>query len=386
MSTSTRRSRIPGALAAVIGLSLLAGACGTDDESTTTTAPPDEGQIAEPLEADAGAAARIRRDEALGRADSAERALAVAPSADEMIAVDCGAGGEPWVPSPEEIATANADTDALAATLDTYGIAYDIVTDEYGFTAAEIDYTDAVAQSVVDSFWADRYPPEPIDPAELERVQAENDRIAAALDAVGVAYTRQSDEGGWEWVEWDYEDPDAQAAVDAVYAELYPPVPPSGEELESMRAENDRLAAAFDAAGIAYTRVSDTAGWEWIEWDYEDPATTEAAQAVFDELYPVEPLVDPIDCGFDDVAPVDEAPLDEVAVDPISIDPIEGGGDSGFTPEQIAMRDADVAAMTAGFDAAGVAYTSFGDSPWVSVVFDLSPAAVDVITGVLSAR
>ena len=80
-----------------------------------------------------------------------------------------------------------------------------------------------------------------------------------------------------------------------------------------------------------------------------------------------------------------EVAVDEVAVDPISIDPIEIGRDSGFTPEQIAMRDADVAAMTAGFDAAGVDYTSFGESPWVSVVFDLTnPASVEVIAGVLA--
>ncbi len=181
-----------------------------------------------------GAAARAERDAVLGRAEAPlgsygaeSAALSVASDQPIPIEGDCGIGGEPYVPTAEEIATANADTDALAAVLDTYGVAYERIVDDLGFAYIETDYSDVVAQSVVDSFWADRYPPEPIDPAELDRIRAENDRIAAALDAVGVAYTRQSDDSGWEWLEWDYENPAAQEAVDAVYAELYPPVPPT---------------------------------------------------------------------------------------------------------------------------------------------------------------
>lgn len=438
MNAPKRSSRLVAAAAGLAGLALVAGACGDDPAPTEPSAAvdtadtTDSGEVVR-VSATEGAAARAERDAVLGRAEAPlgsygaeSSALTVASDQPIPIEGDCGIGGEPYVPTAEEIAMANADTDALAAVLDTYGIAYERIVEELGFAYIETDYSDVVAQSVVDSFWADRYPPEPIDPAELDRIRSENDRIAAALDAAGVTYTRQNDDSGWEWLEWDYDNPAAQEAVDAVYAELYPPVPPTAEELAMIQAENDRIATAFDAAGIAYTRMTDEAGWEWIEWDYEDPAASEAAQKVFEELYPPMPLPEPIDCGGVDPALVD--PIEGEAVDGVATDDapvadeaatsedaavaetlpapagdepttseiavedrgeiaVEPGVDSGLTPREIRRRDADVAAMDAGFAAAGVEYEVVGESPWASVVFDIAnPDAVTVIADILAER
>ncbi|MEZ5230878.1 MAG: hypothetical protein R2710_30650 [Acidimicrobiales bacterium] len=210
-------------------------------------------------------------------------------AADAAIAIDCGFGGEPYVPTEEELASANADTDAIVALFDSYGVAYTVTTDDSGFRYVEFDYNDMVASSVMNSYWDTRYPVEPPSQADLDEVRHQNDVIAKALDAAQVSYTRTTDDNGWESLEWDWDNPAAQEAVDAAYAELYPPQPPSAEELAQMTAENDKLAAAFDAAGVAYTRQSDELGWEWIEWDYDDEALNEKVNAVFEELYPVEP-------------------------------------------------------------------------------------------------
>ncbi|MFN3218020.1 MAG: hypothetical protein ACE367_16110 [Acidimicrobiales bacterium] len=445
MNAPKHRSRLVAAAAGLAGLVLVAGACGDDPAPTEPSAAIDTADTTDTTDgvvqvsAADGAAARAERDAVLGRAEAPlgshgaeSSALTVATDQPIPTEGDCGIGGEPYVPTAEEIAAANADTDALAIVLDTYGITYERIVDDLGFAYLETDYTDVVAQSVVDSFWADRYPPEPIDPAELDRIRAENDRIAAALDAAGVAYTRHSDDSGWEWLEWDYENAAAQEAVEAVYAELYPPVPPSAEESERMRAENDRVAAAFDAAGIAYTRMTDEAGWEWIEWDYEDPAASEAAQEVFEELYPPMPMPEPIVCvepalvdpiegeaiegeategeategeategeategEATEEAPVAEtlpapgeepAATSEIVVEDRGEIAIEPGVDSGFTPREIRRRDAAVAAMDAGFAAAGVEYQVVGESPWASVVFDIAnPDAVGVIADILAQR
>jgi hypothetical protein len=366
-------------------LLLALSACGSStSEGATATTSTDV--TTEVLTAEEGAIARAELEAATNRGG-----VGASLAADTM-PIDCGAGGEPYVPTAEELATFNADAEALAATLDTYGIAYEKTTDDLGFVSVVTDWKDAVAQAVVDSFWADRYPPEPLPAEEVARIRAENDKLATALDEAGVAFTRQTDRWGNEWLEWDYADANAQAAVDAVYAELYPPVPPSAEDLAVMRAENDKLAAAFDAAGVAYTRESDEAGWEWIAWDYEDPATSAVVDAVFAELYPVDLTIDPMPCPLvDDPATsgvAEEGAIEEGTVDAepsdteIMIDPI-----AELTPEQEAQRVADVEAMDAGFTAAGVDFWVVGEAPWISLTFDTTnPAAVGVIQTILAAR
>ncbi|MEE9413997.1 MAG: hypothetical protein V3V01_01860 [Acidimicrobiales bacterium] len=68
-------------------------------------------------------------------------------------------------------------------------------------------------------------------------------------------------------------------------------------------------------------------------------------------------------------------------------EPVEPLGDFDDLPEQIAQRDAEVAALSAGFEAAGVTTRTVGESPWQSVIFDIDDdAAVQIVADVLAAR
>ncbi|MDH4362666.1 MAG: hypothetical protein OEY41_09225 [Acidimicrobiia bacterium] len=360
-----------------------------DDSAAVST---DDTTADSVLSAEAGMAARAQRAQFApgGGAGVAESATAkVAAGADT--AAMCGpADGGDYTPTAEDLANANADTEAQAAVFDTYGVAYTRFTDELGYLVLQWDTNDVVAQSVSDSFWADRYPvPEPTQ-AELDKVKADNDVIARHLDEAGIAYTRQTDDSGWETITYDYDDPAAQKAADAAYAELYPPVPPTAEEKAAMTADNDKLAAALDEAGVAYTRKSDELGWEWIEWDYDDPAVQTKVDAVFAELYPVEggavclDTVEGIAGGSGD---------GRTAVAPADASGEETPGDDGVaafaepTPEQIARRDAEAAALVDGFSQAGVRNELIGESPWQSVQFDITnKASVPVVADILAAR
>lgn len=350
--TSGSRRFVVG-VASALSLGLVAGACGSDASTLTADAVADQ-PVTSVVSAAEGAAARSAQAAALGTAGVFESAEA--PAASSMVA-DSISGmciGEPYVPTAEEIASANADIDALAAALAKYGITYEVITDDLGFTYVETDYSDVVAQAVVDSFWQARYP------VDVE-------------------------------------------IVDVVDVE---PIGPTAEDLALIKADNDKLAAGFDAAGIAYTRVSDDLGWEWIEWDYDDESVQEAVMAVFDDVYPVDPAVDPLPCD-DTVVLEDTASMDNtVSIENSAVEsapeglPVDGAAetpemrpddvvvaDDGFTDEQVAQRDAEVAAMESGFSDANVEYTIYGESPWASVVFDIdNDAAVGVISGVLTSR
>ncbi len=351
------------------------------------------------LSAEEGAAARAERSLRLpvGGAESAAMSIDTRIAADSM-PIDCDVDYEPYVPTEEELAEVNADADALAAMLEQYGITHQLITDPSGYRYVETDYADMVAVSVVSSFWEQRHPAVPPSQSELDAVVQQNDVLARYLDEAGVTYTRSTDAFGWESLEYDYENVTAQEAIDNAYAELYPPQPPTAEELATMTADNDKLAAAFDAAGIAYTRNSDELGWEWIDWDYEDEALNEKVYAVYSELYP--PL--PIDgCAM----PMDDSMTREVVVDgaadggdELQTDEPEAPAEEAstieeilpaeeFTPEQIAQRDAEAAALASGFEAAGVTVRVEGESPWQIVLFDVSnDAAVDVVASVLATR
>ncbi len=270
------------ALAGALGLTFALSACSSLD--TPGAAGASDGEQSITVSAAEGAVAR----------DMQSAALDADAKISSDLAIDCGID-EVYEPTPEEIASSNADVDGLAAAFEAAGVAYTRSEDELGFVALEWDYESPVAQEVSDTYWAERYPPQPLPSEEVARLKAENDAIVAALEEVGAEYTRHPDPSGAEWIEWDYANAVASDAVETVYAELYPPVPPSTEEVEAAKAENDKLAEAFDAAGIVYTRKADDAGWEWIEWDYEDEQVSLAVQAVFDELYPFDPTVDP--CG-----------------------------------------------------------------------------------------
>ena len=124
-------------------------------------------------------------------------------------------------------------------------------------------------------------------------ITSENDRIKAALDAAGIAYTVETDEDlGVEFVVWDYEDDAANAVIDELFmqewAQEWAEIPQAerDEIIAQIAAENDALKAALDAAGIAYTEVQDEVmGVPVVEWDFEDEAAWEVVDGVYDELY-----------------------------------------------------------------------------------------------------
>lgn len=375
-------------------------ALSTDDTTTDSV-----------LSAEAGMAARAQRAQFAPGTGAGVAESATAKVAAGSDAALCGpADGEDYVPTADDLANANADTEAQAAVFDTYGISYTRSTDDYGYLILQWDTNDVVAQSVSDSFWADRYPAPVPTQAELDKVKADNDVIARHLDEAGVGYTRNTDAAGWETIDYDYEDPAAQKAVDAAYGELYPPVPPTPEEKAAMTADNDKLAAAFDEAGIVYTRKADELGWEWIEWDYEDPALQTKVDAVFAELYPMEGGPVCLDAaegiagegGDGDVnvgaqGAAGSSTGSATAAEPAAA-PADGSGDVSLgdeglgdfaepTPEQVARRDAEATALVDGFSKAGVRNELIGESPWQSVQFDITnQASVPVVAGILAAR
>lgn len=364
-----------------------ASTTGTDTTPETTPAPrvvsATEGQAARDRFAPVGAGA-------------AESSVA----ADEAI----GSCGGVYVPTQEELDNANADADGLAAEFERFGVASTRSIDELGFVYIEYDYDDAVVASIADSYWAAKYPvepPEPVPQAELDAVRADNDIIVAALEEAGVEVVRTTDEMGWESLEYDYEDPAAQAAVNAAWLIISPPEPPSAEVLADQTKYNDELMAAFDQAGISYELVSDELGWAWVEWDYEDTAVADQVSAVFDALYPPT-LIDPSEqCLYDDTSvvsseepAVDPAAGDPAVDDPAVVEPVvedraveEPAVVDGLTDEQIVARDGEIEALAGGFAAAGVAAEVIGESPWQTVVFDLTnDASGGVIAAVLTAR
>lgn len=388
--------RMARSLSAAVLLTLVAVGCGAADDSPTaaerdpattistpgeptstdpaTTPAPDEARV---VSAEEGVSARAQFTP-LQRSESATESLVVGDSA-----ADCATE---YVPSPEEVAESNEATNGLIEAFDRFGIAYVANTDDNGYVSVEYAYDDVVAQSVADSYWQALYPPEPIPQEELDAVIEMNDILAERFDAAGVVYTRAVDEFGWESFEYDYEDPAAQAAAEEAWAIISPPQPPTAEDLAWQDAENTRLMAAFDDAGIEYELVTDELGWAWVEWDSDDPETADRYVAIIDELYP--PIaVDPIEeCMLvDESIAIDEPASDEAVAEPIEA--IEPAVVDGPTPEQIATRDAEVAAMATGFAGALVDHEVVGESPWQTVVFDIAnDAAVPVVASVLAAR
>jgi hypothetical protein len=411
MIPTKNHRRLMVAAASLMLASFGAAACSSSGDSvatprqsapTVTTADADDDNDAKTprvVSAAEGAAARGRQPQFAAETSAAADSRVASDS------VECGV----YEPSQEEIDAANADSEALASTFDRYGVTYQRTVSEDGFVFIEYDYADVVAESVASSFWAERYPVEPLPQETIDEIKAQNDIIAAELDKAGVDFSRTTGEDGVDVLDYDYEAPGAQAAVEAAWQIISPPQPPTADELAAITADNAKLTAAFDEAGIAYELVSDELGWAWVEWDYEDPALAEQVNAVFDELYglpDIEPLP-AVDCAAREggeavvvdpaVEPAVEEPavedpaVEPAVVDPAVVDPAVDTSvapiDQGFTPEVIAQRDSEVAALAAGFADVGVTAEVMGESPWQVVIFDVAnDASVAVVAGVLATR
>ena len=340
------------------------------------------------LSAEEGVTARARYEPLKRSAEAASGALAA-----DVSTMDCPSTDVPTAEEVAEANTANTANEGLIDAFDRFGVAYTSSTDGLGYLMVVYAYNDVVAQSVADSYWNALYPVTPIPQEELDAVISQNNIIAEQLEAAGVTYERHTDDFGYESIEYDDDDPAAQAAIDAAWLIISPPQPPTPEQLAQQTDDNIKLTNAFDDAGIAYELVTDELGWAWVEWDADDPATSEQYFAILDELYPpiaIEPLLEcalveepiAIDMPTLDVQPVD--PL----IDPMPVDELgEAPVDAGPTPEQIAQNAAEIDAIVAGFASASVDFELVGESPWQTVVFDVdNPSSVPVITDVLAAR
>jgi hypothetical protein len=360
----------------------------TSDPSTTDTTDTTDDASPRVVSAEEGAAARGRQSQYGAPATQTTGTKLAADS----LAGECGV----YEPTQEDIDASNADTEALIAEFVRFGVTHERSVDAIGYVVVDYDYNDVVAQSVADSYWNARFPVEPIAQEDLDANIADNDIIANELEAAGVDFTRSTDESGWESIEYDYDDPAAQEAVNAAWLIISPPQPPSADELATQTEQNSQITAAFDAAGIEYELISDELGWAWVEWDYEDESISEQVNAVFNELYgsvEIDPAiecvtVDPLADDEGEVAveaPVAEPGVD-VAIEEPSVDlPVDAAPER--TPEQIAQRDAEVAALADGFATAAVTAEVLGESPWQTVIFDIAnDASVAVVAGVLATR
>ena len=189
-----------------------------------------------------------------------------------------------------------AENAELAALLDRYGIEYEEVEYPDGFSSIEYDLSDPVVESLVQSFYEDRYAPSEEELAEMEAV---NQALIDAFDAAGIDYGFEEFDGH-SWVDWDYDDDAANAVADEILEDLQPDFEeldidfddhcfdeewePTEDELAEMNELNDALTAALDEAGITYERIVE-GPFEWIEWDYDDDAANEVANGVYEEVY-----------------------------------------------------------------------------------------------------
>lgn len=112
---------------------------------------------------------------------------------------------------------------------------------------------------------------------DLEQMREDNQRLAAALEDAGVAHRLVTAEDGWEYVEPTGED---WEAFNRVADALHDGDLEDGHA-EEVRAENDALAAYLDEAVVAYERITDEDGWEHVE-----PAD-EAGWRVMEEFWQV---------------------------------------------------------------------------------------------------
>lgn len=193
---------------------------------------------------------------------------------EEEVVDDCGED-----PTDEDIAASNEEEDALAAFLDERGIPY-TREEEDGIRWVFWDENDQAANDAVDEFFAERYP---LTPEDVAAANEEEDALAAFLDERGVRYTRDASADGVSYVVWDENDEAASAAVEEYYAEHFPTPP---EQLAALQAQEDELAAFLDQRGIAYTREADAEGVQWVVWEDTDDAANAAVEEFYESQGP----------------------------------------------------------------------------------------------------
>lgn len=100
--------------------------------------------------------------------------------------------------------------------------------------------------------------------ADLAEMRADNERMMAALDEAGVEYELVTVEDGWEHLE---PTDGNHEAFEQALEDFWgsPEGGPDQEHLAVMREENKALAAHLEEQGIEYEIVTDPDGWEHVE-------------------------------------------------------------------------------------------------------------------------
>ncbi len=144
---------------------------------------------------------------------------------------------------------------------------------------------------------------------EIAEIQAETDELAAFLDEQGIAYEIVEDECGLSWVEWDWDDPAAEEAIDEFFGEFDDWGFGFIEEIDPEQALADiaglleGLAAHLDAAGVEHQ----VRNLPVVTWDMTDEAANDAVAEYFGqaEIPFLEQLPGILDFGFGEFGPHD---------------------------------------------------------------------------------
>lgn len=106
---------------------------------------------------------------------------------------------------------------------------------------------------------------------------AEATDLAAYLAAQSIEHTLTTDEDGWMWVDYNWDDQATSDAVDDFYWERYPWTP---EEIDANNAEEAKLVAYLAARGIDATLTADRHGIQYAEY-----ADEKAIWELVDDFY-----------------------------------------------------------------------------------------------------
>ena len=210
---------------------------------------------------------------------------------------------EEWVPSEDEVAEINAETDALVAHLEGVGFAVTVVEDELGFRYVDFDENeeDEALWAAVDEFYRAQWADEVAGWSEGEKAEwnAHIEEFVAELAAEGITveteeiapgvidivWTEELEEAFWEleegeshdefdeeWTPSEDEIAEINAETDALVAQLaYPEVRALHHgEVRVLAGGN----AAWTAAGLATGGAPGAAGDGKIEFSYRHAAGT----------------------------------------------------------------------------------------------------------------
>ncbi len=279
---------------------------------------------------------------------------------------------EEWIPTAEELADINADTDALVAMLADNGITIGIETDDYGFTyPAFDDNTDEATWNLVDQYYEDLYGDledleefegdlEAWTPTadELADINADTDALIAMLADNGITIGIETDDYGFTYPALDDNTDDTTwNLVDQYYEDLYGDLEdledfdglegehvdgeldldgcdfaefdmgawtPTAEELADINAETDALIAMLADNGITIGIETDDYGFTYPAFDDNtDDTTWDLVDQYYQDLYgdlddleDFEDHFDGLEGEFDDGEPAPHDVGDEADLDP----------------------------------------------------------------------